>query len=69
MDGTSRAQKQRLQQVLFPEGLRFDGDEFGTAVTCLAFTKLDETAAPARSVDLISPEGASRTPRLVNCRG
>jgi hypothetical protein len=34
-------QKQRLQQVLFPEGLRFDGERFGTAVTCLAFKKLD----------------------------
>src|SRR5262249_60434613 len=33
-------QKQRLQQVVFPEGLRFDGVEFGTAVTCLAFKKL-----------------------------
>jgi DNA invertase Pin-like site-specific DNA recombinase len=34
-------QKQRLQQVLFPEGLRFDGERFGTAVTCLAFNKLN----------------------------
>ena len=33
-------QKQRLQQVFFPEGLRFDGEEFGTAVTCLAFKQL-----------------------------
>jgi hypothetical protein len=24
-------QRQRLQQVLFPEGLRFDGEQFGTA--------------------------------------
>ncbi|MDA1036364.1 MAG: recombinase family protein [Chloroflexi bacterium] len=35
-------QKQRLQQVLFPEGLRFDGERFGTAATCLAFNKLAE---------------------------
>ena len=34
-------EKQRLQQVLFPEGLSFDGEKFGTAVTCLAFKKLD----------------------------
>lgn len=33
-------QKQRLQNVLFPEGLQFDGMEFGTAVTCLAFKQL-----------------------------
>jgi len=35
------AQKQRLEQTLFPEGLRFDGEKFGTAATCLAFKKLD----------------------------
>lgn len=47
--------KQQLQQVLFPEGLRFDGEKFGTAVTCLAFKQLDENgnlksgmASPAR---------------------
>jgi len=34
-------QKQRLQQTLFPEGLRFVGEKFGTAATCLAFKKLD----------------------------
>ena len=33
-------QKQRLQTVFFPEGLRFDGEEFGTAITCLAFKQL-----------------------------
>ena len=33
-------QKQRLQTVFFPEGLRFDGEGFGTAVTCLAFKQL-----------------------------
>lgn len=35
-------QKQQLQSVLFPEGLRFDGEKFGTAVTCLAFKQLAE---------------------------
>ena len=29
--------KQELQRALFPEGLSFDGEEFGTAVTSLAF--------------------------------
>ena len=34
-------QKQKLQEVLFPEGLRLKDGRFGTAVTCLAFKKLD----------------------------
>ena len=34
-------QKRQLQQVLFPEGLPFDGERFGTAATCLAFKRLD----------------------------
>jgi hypothetical protein len=34
--------RQRLQQALFPEGLSFDGEKFGTAVTCLAFKKLEK---------------------------
>ena len=33
-------QRQRLQQVFFPEGLQFDGEGFGTAATCLAFKQL-----------------------------
>ena len=36
-------QKQRLQPVFFPEGLRFDGERFWTAATCLAFSSLQET--------------------------
>ena len=36
-------QKQRLQTVFFPGGLRFDGRGFGTAVTCLAFRDLGES--------------------------
>ena len=48
-------QKQQLPQVLFPEGLRFDGEKFGTAVTCLAFKQLAESGA-AKS-GLASPSG------------
>ena len=55
-------QKQRLQQVLFPEGLQFDGERFGTAVTCLAFKKLDGSggsesgmASPHRPVTSRNP--------------
>jgi hypothetical protein len=47
-------QKQQLQQVLFPEGLRFDGEKFGTAVTCLAFKQLAESKGDESS--LASPK-------------
>jgi hypothetical protein len=49
------AQRQRLQSVLFPEGLRFDGKRFGTAVTCLAFKKLDGSGGS--SAGMASPRG------------
>jgi hypothetical protein len=35
-------QKQRLQRVLFPLGLRFRDGAFGTATTCMAFSCLGE---------------------------
>ena len=43
-------QKQRFQSVMFPDGLRFDGERFGTAVTCLAFSHLPETKVVENSV-------------------
>ena len=48
-------QKHRLQRVLFPEGLRFDGERFGTAVTCLAFKQLAEDGETESK--LASPTG------------
>jgi len=36
----SLEQKRRFQQLIFPEGLVFDGQEFGTAPTCIAFSYL-----------------------------
>jgi hypothetical protein len=48
-------QKQQLQQVLFPEGISFDGEKFGTAVTCLAFKQLGENDGPKSGV--ASPTG------------
>ena len=48
-------QRQQLQKVLFPEGLRFDGERFGTAVTCLAFKQLAENGASESGV--ASPTG------------
>jgi hypothetical protein len=38
-------QKQRFQRVLFPEGVTFDGERFGTPATCLAFSYLRESLA------------------------
>jgi hypothetical protein len=53
--GLELNQKQQFQQVLFPEGLRFDGEKFGTAVTCLAFRKLDMYDEPISG--MASPTG------------
>jgi hypothetical protein len=33
-------QKQQFQQVLFPDGLTFDGKKFGAAISCCAYTYL-----------------------------
>ena len=49
LDG-SIDQKQRFQQTLFPEGLTFDGKEFGTAVTCLAFNYLQRVSSKQSSL-------------------
>ncbi len=38
--GATLDQRQQFQQAIFPEGLSFDGREFGTAATCLAFKQL-----------------------------
>jgi hypothetical protein len=57
----SLEQKQRFPSALFPKGLAFDGERFGTAPTCLAFSYLREVSRPNSSL-------ASRTgvePRLV----
>jgi hypothetical protein len=35
-------QEQRFQKVLFPRGLTFDDERFGTLETCLAFSYLRE---------------------------
>ncbi len=54
-------QKQRFQQSLFPEGLAFDGKEFGTARTCLAFSYLrqissrDSRLASRTGIEPVSP--------------
>lgn len=41
----SSDQKQRLQQVLFPEGVQFDGEVIKTGATCLIFKLLPEPEA------------------------
>ena len=45
----------RLQAVLFPEGLTFDGARSRTAVTCLAFEQLPDSAE--QKDGLASPTG------------
>jgi hypothetical protein len=47
-------QKQQLQKAVFPSGLQFDGERFGTAVTCLAFKKFGEDGSGSESA---SPRG------------
>jgi hypothetical protein len=38
----SLEQRVRLQAVFFPKGLTFDGERFGTAASCLAFSDLQQ---------------------------
>ena len=57
----SLEQKQRFQQSLFPDGLAFDGIEFETARTCLAFSYLrqisseDSRLASRTGIEPVSP--------------
>ena len=48
-------QKQRFQKVLFPSGVTFNGESFGTAETCIFFKMLQISAAQESSV--ASPTG------------
>ena len=38
--GATLEQRQRLQVAVFPNGLVYDGENFGTAVTCIALSRL-----------------------------
>ena len=49
--------KQDLQQALFSQGLSFDGQEFGTAVTSLAFKHFEALRPTGTAV--VSPRGVS----------
>jgi hypothetical protein len=51
----SPEQKQRLQRVFFPDGLRFRDGRIGTAVTCLAFKQM--AAIGGGDSSLASPTG------------
>ena len=48
-------QRQQLQKVLFPEGLRFDGEKFGTAVTAPVFSYLQQITSTEDN--MVSPTG------------
>lgn len=56
------AQRQMIQQVIFPEGLPFDGEEVGTGVTCLAFMQLPASNRLENGV--ASPRGFDRFYRI-----
>ena len=43
-------QKQRFQQVLFPEGLAFDGKEFGPAKTYLQQVSAGQSSLASQSL-------------------
>ena len=51
----SLEQKQRLQQVLFPQGIRFSEGSFETPVTSLAFKYLQDNSS--QKSNLVSPTG------------
>jgi hypothetical protein len=51
----SLSQRQQIQRAIFPEGLPFDGRDFGTAPTCLVFNRLAESAAVGNG--MASPPG------------
>ena len=51
----SSDQKRRLQEVFFPEKLRWTATGFGTAVTCMAFSQLREIASTNQK--MASPPG------------
>jgi site-specific DNA recombinase len=52
---SSLDQRQRLQKTLFPEGIDFDGEEFGTHSTPLFFSLIEDD--PNDSWGLASPTG------------
>ena len=47
--------RRHLQKVLFPKGLEFDGESFGTPVTCLFFRDLE--AQEGAESQMVSPRG------------
>ena len=51
-------QRQKLQGALFPMGLVHDGENFRTAVTCIALSQLQHETG--KDDDLASPTGLGR---------
>ena len=47
--------KRRFQEVLFPDGVRFDGDSIGTATTSSVFTYLSEVSI--KEEGMVTPTG------------
>jgi len=55
-------QRQQIQTAIFPEGLPFDGREFGTAPTCIAFSYLRDLETVENG--MASPRGTNRFFRM-----
>jgi hypothetical protein len=47
-----------LQRAFFPDGLTWNGNRFGTAVTCLAFRQIE--ASGSAEDGMASPRGCAR---------
>ena len=52
---SSLGQRQRLQETLFPNGISFDGEQFGTDSTSLFFSLIGKVSS--QDYDLVSPTG------------
>ena len=55
MGGSRLVRKQRLQTILFPNGLTYTGEQFGTAGSCPFFETWD--TSEALEGELASPTG------------
>jgi hypothetical protein len=54
--------RRHLQKVLFPSGVHFDGEGFGTPVTCLFFKDLE--AESGQETQMESPTGTTWNPLI-----
>ena len=62
--GATLEQRERLQVAVFPNGLVYDGENFGTAVTCIGLSQLRGNSDAGN--EMVSPRGIALmwTPKL-----